>query len=373
MSILVAPNSFKECASSILISEIICNSIKAKLPTESILKYPLTDGGDGFRETIEYYSKENSITYYLSIGKGDNLKSIPVTYLPESKSIFIESAEIIGLKVTGLENRKPINSNTSYLGSILLKLAHSPDYPINELYVGIGGTSTIDFGIGACSQFGLKLFDESGSILESIPVNYSKTKRVGLPEINVPFQIFCITDVDTPLLGENSSIYLYGYQKGADKKDLDNIYLGIHNLINLIQSKKNLNIDSINGAGGGLAAGLEIFLGAKLIPNQKFVNEFCFRDLDFSKITSVITGEGSFDIQSFEGKVTGQLIKRFSGNNVKIFLICGKIDDEVKPLIPNNVIPIQISDYFSSTQESITHFEEGLSKSVNIIADHLKL
>ena len=52
MNILIAPNSFKECADSVEISEIINKKLSENHFNKTILK-PLSDGGDGFLSVIK--------------------------------------------------------------------------------------------------------------------------------------------------------------------------------------------------------------------------------------------------------------------------------------------------------------------------------
>ncbi|MCL6495623.1 MAG: glycerate kinase, partial [Ignavibacterium sp.] len=79
-----------------------------------------------------------------------------------------------------------------------------------------------------------------------------------------------------------------------------------------------------------------------------------------------------FDIQSFEGKATGELIKNFSDKVKKIFLVCGKIEKNVKSLLPENVICFQLLDYYRNENEAIEKANEGLKViAQKIIADHL--
>ena len=37
---------------------------------------------------------------------------------------------------------------------------------IEKVIIGIGGTATVDFGLGVSSIFGLKLFDENKNIVD---------------------------------------------------------------------------------------------------------------------------------------------------------------------------------------------------------------
>ena len=51
--ILIAPNSFKECADSVTIAELIRQNL-SMLNQDLIIK-PISDGGDGFLKVCHFY------------------------------------------------------------------------------------------------------------------------------------------------------------------------------------------------------------------------------------------------------------------------------------------------------------------------------
>jgi glycerate kinase len=64
------------------------------------------------------------------------------------------------------------------------------------------------------------------------------------------------------------------------------------------------------GAAGGLAAGLAAFLGARIESGFEIVARVCDLDGRLAAADVVVTGEGSFDAQSLQGKTTGRLLTR---------------------------------------------------------------
>ncbi|AFH48976.1 Glycerate kinase [Ignavibacterium album JCM 16511] len=392
MKILIAPNSFKESLSSIKIAEIIAKELSNEKNFQlSVL--PLSDGGDGFLEVIKFISGNEIIEQKFSIEFAGEKFIAPVIFNKSTKEVFIESAEIIGLKKLPQQKRNPLKLNTFPLGRLiqdLLKSKNSYSVPFFEkIVIGVGGTSTIDFGLGAVNALGIKFLDNYGREVEPIPANFSLISEIIFPSsfshptiqssnhsMTQPFtqsKMQCIVDVQTPLLGYNSAIDLYGPQKGATKEDLDIIKKGIEIIIELM-IKKNLISDfsSINGAGGGLAAGLKIFFNADILSSRDFIIENIFRERNLSEVDYLITGEGKFDIQSFEGKATGELIKKFSDKVKRIFLVSGKIEDDVKNLLPEDVQCFQLIDLFKDEKESLLKPEFGLKIISKQIKSYLK-
>ena len=174
------------------------------------------------------------------------------------------------------------------------------------------------------------------------------------------------------MIGEPGAIEIYGHQKGATEDDLKIIKSGIKNLLSLITAEEKLSLPKkLNGAGGGLAAGLNIFLGAEIIPAEKFIKSDLLKDINLEEIDVVITGEGSFDFQSFEGKGSGVILKLFKDKSIPVFLINGSTILQNKFVFPKNIRIINTIDFFKSKTQSIQNFRSGIEKATEIVLNEL--
>ena len=194
MNILIAPNSFKECADSVEISEIINKKLSENHFNKIILK-PLSDGGDGFLSVIKniFNVIEINITVKDEYHQTKNYK---ILIDEKNETAYLESASVIGLKCIEEKNRKPLLLNSELIGKIISQLAigvkHSK-LKIKNLVIGIGGTATIDFGIGACSQLGLSLFDENKNQLTPVPQHFNRVASIKFNKLDLPFdhKMYC--------------------------------------------------------------------------------------------------------------------------------------------------------------------------------------
>jgi len=373
MKVLIAPNSYKECADSVEISDLINKTLSANTSNQTIVR-PLSDGGDGFLSVIKNILNVDEIE--ISIKDNHNhLKSNKILVDKKTETAYLESASVIGLKLIEEKRRNPLILNSELIGKIINQFSvevNQPRLKIKNLVIGIGGTATIDFGIGACSQLGLSLFDNDGNKVAPVPQNFIKVSSIKIIKPDLPFVLKCIVDVDTELIAEQGAIEIYGKQKGASEKDLKIIKSGIKNIINLISADKKFNVQQkLNGAGGGLAAGLNIFFNAEIIRAADFIKDDILKDINLDEIDAVITGEGSFDFQSFEGKGAGIILKIFANKNIPIFLINGSTNLPPHIKLPKNVIVINLTDLFETKEESITNFRAGIAKATQIVINHL--
>ncbi len=365
--ILIAPNSFKECADSVTVADLISNSFKEKaddfnLNPELIIK-PVSDGGDGFLEVCNNLFGLKIFTIKIPAPFNNGSVECHFGYSSQMQSVYIESAKVLGLNLIPLVKRHPLNLNSAGLGTLLnyLNKEKSDGRLIcNKVVIGIGGTGTTDFGIGMMSELGLKLIDDNGNVLEPFPVNFSKTYKILFDKTELDFNIEIVADVNIPLLGNRGSAKQFAKQKGATENEIEELENGMQNIVNLLASNKTLNL---YGAGGGLAGAFQYFFNSKI----KFADEFIKTDCGINNKLNpdfVITGEGKFDYQTDWNKAVGVILNEFSGTGIPVFVLCGKTE---KMLNNNNIIVIELESLFEDEYESISHFPEGILKAVELI------
>ena len=64
-------------------------------------------------------------------------------------------------------------------------------------------------------------------------------------------------------------------------------------------------------------------MNAEIIPARKFIKEAILNNINLDEIDLVISGEGNFDFQSFEGKGAGVILDLFKNRKAKIILLNG--------------------------------------------------
>ncbi len=363
INILISPDSFKECISSVKLSSLMAEEFDDLQGVNSIMK-PISDGGDGFLEVCRFHFGGEILNYKISTPYDTSELVCPVLYNNDSKTIYIESANVLGLKIVPTQLRNPLKLSSKGLGELLLKIENdilNGKINAEKIVMGIGGTSTIDMGTGACSALGLKLCDGNNIEVLPVPENLNKVKTIEWETKMFPFQIELILDVEIPLLGRNGAAILFGIQKGASKSNIVILENGFNNIVNLLQNNKITGSSNpLFGAGGGIPSLFHLLLNAKI----RIAKDFILNDLNIRKLKGkvdfVITGEGAFDNQSLMGKGAGILLKEFENECDKIFLLCGIIRNEVKQILPDNILPIEISSFFQNNNESISNIESGI-------------
>jgi glycerate kinase len=363
INILISPDSFKECISSVRLSSLIAGEFDDLQGVNSIVK-PISDGGDGFLEVCGFHFGGEILNYIISTTYDSSELDCPVLYNANSKTIYIESADVLGLKIVADQYRNPIKLSSKGLGELLIKIENdviSGKISADKIIVGIGGTATIDMGIGACFTLGMKLYDGNNKEIFPVPENFNKVEAFEWDNKSFSFQIELIIDVENPLLGETGAANVFGYQKGANKKDIEILENGFTNIVNLLENSDLVDFSNkLYGAGGGIPALFYLLLN----PRIRSAKSFIMNDLGIKKFEGktdlVITGEGAFDHQSSMGKGAGIILREFENKCDKVFLLCGQIKGEIKQKLSYNIIPIEINSFFENEDESILNIESGI-------------
>jgi len=374
--ILISPNSFKECTDSVTIAELIRDNLTNLKDTELIVK-PISDGGDGFLNVCKFYFGGEIIKYKIINAYDDSYFECPVLYIKKRKEIYIESAEVLGLKVVPLFYRNPMKLTSKGLGQLLKQIETdicNSKIIVKKVYLGVGGTATIDMGIGMMSELGLKLFDSEGELENVLPETYKKVQRFDCHSVKFPFELITIVDVTNPLLGPQGGVRVFSPQKQADKMKILQLEEGFYHLLKLFKNKGlQLSLNTLSGAGGGIPAAIQIFLDTEMLSSLEFIEYHLglhkYSDLDL--VDYLITGEGAYDHQSGFGKGIGVLMHMFRSGAKQIFLVCGKISPDSAGKLPKYVYPIELAMYFNYEYESIIKYKDGIQRACSEIVKQI--
>lgn len=315
---LVLIDSFKGSISSIELA----NLFKSKLTGSKT--YPISDGGDGFYETIKYYKSGKEI--FINVNSLERKQiSVPVL-IDENNNAYLESAKIIGLTLVKDLKTSSIFDRTSFgLGQALKKLN---DFNIKRLFLGLGGSGTSDLGLGLLSALGYKFLNVDNQEIENLNIRKAKLiKKIELRNVKkLNYQITIVNDCKNELFGENGANFVYAHQKGASKEEIFTLDEDFKYLDSVFSEYFHKAKDEIgDGSAGGLGYIFKHVLNADYYQGIDFLLE----QINFDKIKDnfdyIISGEGRLDDQSFDGKVVGGILFRLDEKwENRVLLFCGQ-------------------------------------------------
>lgn len=181
MKIVIAPDSFKESLPASEVAKAIKRGLQKALPESECLLLPVGDGGEGTVDAIKSALGLEERTTQVTGPFGDELQ---MPYVQKGELALFEVADLVGLAKIPIEKRNPLKIQTKGIGQLIL---HLIEHGMKEIYIGVGGTSSNDGGIGIASGLGYQFYDKNGDELLDIGqylfeiTDISKEKVISIP------------------------------------------------------------------------------------------------------------------------------------------------------------------------------------------------
>jgi glycerate kinase len=342
--ILIAPDKFKGALNAREVAENIAKGLRDMLPDAEIGILPMADGGEGTAEVI-CDARGGS---WLKCKAHDPLgREIDARYawIESGKIAVMEMSEAAGMRRLTQSERDPLRANTFGVGEMLLDAANRSAH---EITIGLGGSATNDGGFGMARALGFRFLSTvaltrylfarlrgesldapelSGSVIE-----LRTLERIKKPEeLSLP-RIIAAADVRNWLTGEKGATRTFGPQKGATADQVEQMDLALVRLADVVEQDFGFDYQNQPGAGaaGGLGFGLMSFCGAKIRPGFDVVAEAAGLESKIKDADVVITGEGSLDRQTLEGKTPAGVARLARKFGKPVFAIVGRASKDRK-------------------------------------------
>ena len=365
MRILVAPDKFKGALNARDAAQSIAKGLLDVMSDAQIEIVPMADGGEGTAEAI-CEARECS---WIECKAHDPLgREIEARYgwLAHEKLAVMEMSEAAGMRRLSESERDPICASTFGVGEMILDASKRG---AKRIIIGLGGSATNDGGFGMARALGYRFDCEQEQHRQSV-IGLINLAKIQKPEdLELP-KIVAAVDVKNPLLGENGATRVFGPQKGASTSDLDNLERALTTLADVVAREfgSDYRNQAGTGAAGGLGFGLLSFCGATIQPGFEVVAEAVRLEAKMKDADLVITGEGSLDRQTLEGKTPAGVAQLARKLHRPVFAIVGRAtqDPELSELfdgIYQNARPGM------SQQENMKRAAELLRENARELAD----
>ena len=341
MNILIAPDSFKESLSATEVCRFIESGIKNTLFNTNIISIPLSDGGEGFVQSI--IDATNGCL--IKVKAHDPLmRSIDAEYgiLGDKETAIIEMSKVSGLELLSSKEKNPWTTTTYGTGE-LIRDALNKD--CKKLIIGIGGSATNDGGAGMIEALGGKLLTPKGKQIGKGGGALQQLATIDLTNLDNRLsecQVIVACDVTNPLLGKNGASFVFARQKGANSEMIKLLEENLSHYANIIQQEIGKDISDVPGAGaaGGLGAGLMAFLNAELKPGFDIIRDILNLDNYIKQADLIFTAEGKVDFQTQFGKTpfgVAQVAKKF---DKPVICLAGSIGEGAEVLYNKGISSI---------------------------------
>lgn len=289
--VLVACAPFKGTLSAIEACDAVGRAVGAG--GHDVVSRPLPDGGEGTAAVLgaAWGATEKAFMVPGVLGQTTDATveiRVPIGVHHGRRRAIVESALCVGLTLVPPDHRQPLTATTASLGALLTAVIEDG---VDDLFVALGGTGTVDGGRGLLA------------VLPSLPPSVTLTALV---------------DVQAPLGGPNGARRFFG-QKGVPEDAFDDVEAALCALHPRF-------IDTPGaGAAGGLGAAM-LALGGTLRSGADFMMEAC--DLEGAVVASdvVVGGEGSVDVTTTFGKSLWRLRALARKHHKPFIVVCGHSD-----------------------------------------------
>jgi glycerate kinase len=325
MYILIAPDKFKGSLSAREVAESIALGLGDVLRGAKIDIAPMADGGEGTAEVI----CDALGGSWLKCKAHDPLgREIDARYawIEERKLAVMEMSEAAGMRRLTESERDPLRATTFGVGEMILDAATRG---ANEIIIGLGGSATNDGGFGMARALGFRFdYEHEHEHEQKVTCLLHLTKIIKPKDFVLP-RIIAAVDVRNPLLGENGATRVFGPQKGAADDKIDNLERALAKLADVVSKEFGVDYrdEPGTGAAGGLGFGLMSFCGARIQPGFDVVAEAVRLESKMKDVDLVITGEGSLDRQTLEGKTPAGVARLARKLGKRVFAIAGRRDE----------------------------------------------
>lgn len=356
--VVLAIDSFKGSASSEEVEAWLAEGMRAAVPELDIIEIPVADGGEGTMEAFRAmlggevrrvavsgpFGGMRDAAYLAVCADGNDLER------PGAPLAVIEMAQAAGIAASPCTNDSALAATTRGVGELLLAAVAAG---ARTVYVGLGGSATTDGGAGMLQALGARLLDGAGNEVAPGLAGLGDVASIDLsPALDAlaGVRIRVLSDVRSPLVGARGAVRVFGPQKGlgtglgqGEREELLSacdrsmaVYAG-----RLTSARDALDgtrlqvaapgarpksLGGVPGAGaaGGLGAAF-LALGAELTSGVDALLDLVEFDELARGARAVVTGEGSIDAQTAEGKVPAGVARRakHARADAPVYAVCG--------------------------------------------------
>ncbi|MBN4927964.1 glycerate kinase [Hoyosella rhizosphaerae] len=298
------------------VARAIADAWATERPGDNVVMCPQADGGPGF---VEVLGALGGSTHHTDVC-GPLGETVSAQWLMVDDVAYIESAQACGLHLISTPTPATAWQSKTYGVGELIHDARI--LGAKTIVVGCGGSATTDGGVGMLAALG------------GLPAAAAEYEHIDL---------VAATDVTNPLLGANGAARVFGPQKGADPATVARLERRLTLLTNELENWGYCSSKEGSGAGGGLGAAL-LAMGAHRCSGAELVARNTGLDESLADADLIITGEGSFDEQSLNGKVVSVVARKASECGVPAIVIAGQVS-----VAPKHYKQLGVHDAYSVT------------------------
>jgi len=324
MKIVVAMDSFKGTLKSCEACEIVARAICEYVPGAEVVIRPMADGAEGTAEAMIRAAGGRWVERVVTGPLPEMQVEAGFAWFEVERTALVEMAKASGLELLRADQMNPLRTTTYGTGELIREAI---EYGAERILLAVGGSATVDGGVGAATALGWRFLDGQGHSIALGGSALEHIERIVKPSGLELGAVKVLCDVDNPLCGSQGAARVYGPQKGADRETVEQLERGLLHLAEVVRIQLGFEISEVAGGGaaGGLAAGAVAFMNGTIVSGIETVMARSGIRAEIASADWVVTGEGCFDEQSLRGKVVSGLLKAARESQTQAAVIAGQI------------------------------------------------
>jgi glycerate kinase len=329
MYVLIAPNAFKNALSADEAAAAIARGLRRSRLNASYETFPVGDGGDGTGDLLIQHLHGRRIPANARDPLGRRIDTY-FGWIESASTAIIEMASASGLRLLGPADRNPLHTSSAGTGDLIRAAL---DRGAQRIIIGMGGSATVDGGTGILQALGARFINGNGRLLGHLPEQLPDLASVDLSGLDprlAATELIILCDVSNPLMGPHGAAAVFGPQKGADPAAVRQLEAALGRLSQVIAARTGSDLSTLprSGTAGGAAAGLHGLLNATLVGGIDYFLDITGFDAALGRSNWVITGEGSIDEQTLQGKAPFGVAQRAKRKGIPVIGLAGRLPAE---------------------------------------------
>lgn len=328
MKIVLAFDSFKGSLTAAEACAAACEGLLSVHNDVEVISLPVGDGGEG---TCDALVKSSGGSYAECKVTGPLCEEVTARYgiLPDG-SVVMDMAAASGLTLVPSEKRNPWKTTSFGTGEMILDALGRG---ARRLIIGLGGSATVDGGMGMLRALGVKFYDADNLQLDGCGANLERVERVDFSSMDprlADCRIDVAVDTSAPLYGPTGAAYVFAPQKGADAEMTRRLDEGLRKYGAILNAASGRCVTDIPGAGaaGGLGAALLALPHSAIRVGIDIVLDAVGFDKIAADADLVMTGEGKMDSQTLTGKAPMGILRRCKRLGIPVVGVSGSVNDD---------------------------------------------
>lgn len=347
--VVIAPDSFKGTCEAAAAARALAAGWTAAEPDADVVLRPMADGGEGTLDAFaSAYPEARRMPVRVTGPAGWPIDAAWLLLPPDEDTPggtgVVELASTSGIELLGGSLRGRDASTLGFGHAIRAALDHG----VSRLILGIGSSASTDGGIGMLTALGARFTDPYDVSVAPGAAGLDELAKVDLTRLRpVPEGgVLVLTDVTNPLTGPRGAAAVFGPQKGLDAAGVEAADAGLRRLAGLLDADPDT---PGAGAAGGTGFGL-LAWGARLVGGAGEVAALTGLADAIAGADVVITGEGSYDGQSADGKTPSFVARLARDAGARVAIVAGRIADDADT---TGIEAVSLTDLAGSPEAAI--------------------